>query len=132
MATSSQHILRWKHNRELIPKIPNDYSDWIVTVVFYTALHAVEAVLAKDGLDITSHRDRNKLLSTTGRYEYIRKHYMQLYSLSQTTRYMVQPESWIPYKEITDNVIKRYLYPIEKSAKKLLSADFELDAIVLS
>ena len=44
------------HNRELIPLLPQSHPDWIVTLAFYTALHAVDALFAADGITgVTSH-----------------------------------------------------------------------------
>jgi len=46
--TSADHITQWKHNRAFLATIPPDYPDWVVTVAFYVALHAVDALLAHD------------------------------------------------------------------------------------
>lgn len=76
MASPSDHLRQWKHNRELIPRIPRSHPDWIVTVCFYTALHAVDALLAHDEVrSIISHDARNSVLMRTARYELIARKY---------------------------------------------------------
>jgi len=45
-----QHIAQWKHNRSLIAQIPASHPDWIVTIVFYTAVQAIDAALAFEGI----------------------------------------------------------------------------------
>ena len=45
MANPSKHLDQWKHNRAFSSEISGAYPDWIVTVAFYVALHAVDALL---------------------------------------------------------------------------------------
>jgi len=120
MASSSGHLAQWQHNRELIPLIPRRYTDWIVTVSFYTALHAVDYLLSKDGVStIVDHRSRNSVLLTTNKYNFICKRYLQLFDLSQTVRYLAEPAAWVPFNKIESDVFGRYLYPIEESVRRL-------------
>ena len=49
----------------LVPDIPPSHPDWIATVVFYAALHAIDALLAHDGVTVERHTDRNRLLQIT-------------------------------------------------------------------
>lgn len=133
MANSQSHIRQWMHNRELLPKIPPEYPDWIVTVTFYVALHAVDALLAHDKVErVTSHDARNHVLLHTNRYRAIRSAYMPLYDLSRTVRYLANPTAWVPLEEIDRNVIARCLYPIEKSVQNLMSKDLGLPRITIS
>ena len=132
MASHSTHLNQWKHNRSFLPLIPSDYPDWLVTVVFYTALHVIDAVLAADKVTrIHSHETRNDVLQRTNRYSKIYKLYHPLYQLARTVRYLANPAEWIKYTDVDDKVIQAYLYPIEKSAETLLKADLELSPIVL-
>jgi len=69
------HIDQWKHNRDFLAKIPPEYPDWIVTVTFYTALHAVDALLSHNKVPVTSHEERNRVLMKTNTYKAIYKSY---------------------------------------------------------
>ncbi len=119
MANIQSHMSQWVHNRSLLEHIPAKYPDWIVTVAFYTALQAVDALLAYDNVTAYSHDVRNTTLKQTNRYEHIWKHYYPLYDLSRKVRYLAAPAQWVKYQDIDKNVLRKYLYPIEKSVKTL-------------
>ena len=127
------HVAQWKHNRAFLPAIPADYPDWQVVVTFYTALHAVDSVLAFDKVErVTSHDARNRVLFQTNRYLRIQQRYMPLYFLSRTIRYLAEPAKWVPVDRVKPDVIERYLYPIEQSVQKLMAKDLGLADIVLA
>lgn len=132
MAGTQDHIEQWKHNRSLLSAIPAEYPDWIVTVTFYTALHAVDALLAHDRVTVTSHETRNGVLIRTNRYLALNRSYLPLHGLSRTVRYLANPAQWVPRDEVEQNVIRRYLYPIEKSVQNLLGQDLKLPKVSLS
>jgi hypothetical protein len=130
--SSQRHIQQWKHNRSFLPLIDPPYADWIVNVAFYVALHAVDALLAHDRVTgVNSHDARNDVLMRTNRYTQIQRHYMPLYQLSRTVRYLADPRQWVPANQVESQVIKRFLYPIEKSVQNLIGADLQLDPVVL-
>ena len=67
------------------------HADWIVTLAFYKALHAVDSYLAKLGLHPKSHTTNRR---GTGRNEYVQNHlggiypqYYALYWASRKARY---------------------------------------------
>ncbi len=121
MASPSSHLKQWKHNRDFIPLVPPTHADWLVTVTFYTALHAVDALLNSDNVPrLTSHDARNSVLMKTTVYQKIWKHYSPLYSLSRAVRYLAEPDLWIDYFKAEEQILRRCLYPIEKSVKGLL------------
>lgn len=120
MAKIQSHVAQWKHNRSLLVCIPAAYPDWLATIAFYTALQAVDALLAYDDVTANSHDGRNATLKQTNRYEYIWRHYSPLYDLSRKVRYLADPSLWIQPGDIESHVLKRYLYPIESSVKKLM------------
>lgn len=121
MGSRDDHIRQWKHNRDFLGLIPPDYPDWLVTVTFYVALHAVDALLAHDGVTgVTSHDDRKRVLIYTNRYAGIQRSFLPLYDLSRTVRYLADPAKWVPSDRIQKDVIGRYLYPIEKSVQTLM------------
>jgi hypothetical protein len=114
MAKFEQHIAQWKHNRAFARSIDRKYVDWQVTVIFYTALHAIDAALAKLQLSVANHEERNRQVETNESFANVRKQYMNLYRLSMTTRYIADPESWLPEKYLTVNdLIDDLLKPIE-------------------
>lgn len=120
MAKLQQHINQWKHNRAFLATISPNYPDWLVTVSFYVALHAIDALLVHDQTErVCSHESRMLMLSGTNRYAQIYKAFDPLYSLSRTVRYMARPEKWVPSELVHEQVIKQRLYPIERSVVKL-------------
>jgi len=131
MADKPSHINQWKHNRLFLASIEPQFHDWIVTAAFYTALHAIDALLAHDNVVVTNHEGRNRALHLTNRYEFINQKYMPLYGLARTMRYFADPKKWVPTADVQKQVIERYLYPIEKSVQKLLGQDLALAQIVL-
>src|SRR5688572_22138776 len=119
-AAAAGHRSRWMHNREFVAFLPDRFADWMLTGVFYAAVHAVETLVAFDGLtNHTSHEARNQTLRTVRRYHFIWKHYRELYNASQTTRYHADPTSWIPADDVKTVWIPNYLYPLERSVQKL-------------
>ena len=125
------HVKQWKHNRRFFSLIDPEYPDWAVTVAFYTALHAIDALLAHDKVTVVEHRTRNQTLMVTNRYSKLWKHYLPLFDLSRTVRYMGDPAAWVPWDQIDDNVIRRYLYPIEDSVQKLMGISQDLGVLAL-
>jgi len=103
-----------------------------VTVTFYTALHAIDALLKHDKVPgVVSHDVRNRTLMLTNRYSHIWKHYQPLYDLSRTVRYLANPEKWVPWGQVETHVVKRYLWPIEDSVQKLMGANQQLPPITM-
>lgn len=123
MASTSSHLQQWRHNRSLIPAVPPSHPDWIVTVTFYTALHAVDALLSADKVPrVVDHSARNSVLGNTNKYQKIWKSYYPLYALSRTVRYLADPVGWIPFASVETVVFSRYLYPLERSVRGLLAS----------
>jgi hypothetical protein len=131
MALPQNHIDQWKHNRAFLETIKPEFSDWLVTVTFYTALHAVDTLLAHDKITPTNHDHRNAALLRTNRYKHICSFYMPLFSLCRTIRYLESPGTWVPFEEVEKNVIERYLYPIERSVQKLIQRGFDFPKVNL-
>lgn len=131
MAEFSDHLEQWRHNRSFLSVIPPQYPDWIVTVAFYTAVHAVDSLLARDRQTVTSHEARNDILIRTNRYQKIRTHCLQLYDLSRTVRYLAKPAKWVPTHLIMEKVIRELLYPIENSVQKLIEGELQLPPVSL-
>jgi hypothetical protein len=125
-------VAQWLHNRSLIPRIPQSHPDWIVTVTFYTALHAINSLLSGSGADVRSHDERNEILMTTHTYAPIWIKYSPLYDMSRKVRYLANPEAWLPFSKLLDRVIKPYLYPIEKLVQQHLKIQLDLPPVEFS
>lgn len=126
MSARDDHVRQWLHNRTFLTTIPPQYNDWIVTVTFYTALHAVDALLVHDRVAVYNHASRNRTIASINRYDRIDRGYTPLYYLSRTARYVADPNQWIPADRIPKEVIQRHLYPIEASVQKLVGHDLKL------
>jgi hypothetical protein len=132
MATKDEHIQQWKHNRAFLTELPPSYPDWLVTVAFYAALHAVDSILAHDRVArINSHDARNDVLYRTNRYSAIQLKYQPLYTLSRTVRYLANPSAWVAADQVQKNVVERYLYPVERSVQRLMGTDLGLPSLTL-
>ena len=60
------------------------YTEWEVNIVFYSALHYVESVLATQGIHPESHRERNGLLPNLMG---LARYYEILFKRSMNARY---------------------------------------------
>ena len=96
------------------------HADWIVTLAFYKALHAVDSYLAKQGIHPKSHTNKQK----TGRNEYVQNRlgriytrYYALYRASRRARYDAYTYEANP-KQVTRLV--NHALNIEKYIKTLL------------
>jgi hypothetical protein len=94
MPQYDQHTAQAEHNKKLLAFFTEqgkqkEYSDWYVTVAFYTALHYFEAVLSvKPTTDFDhspNHAVRNKIMKIE--FGTIYNHYAILYRTSRIARY---------------------------------------------
>jgi hypothetical protein len=109
-----------QHNRHLLSKIGPEYSDWIITITFYTALHVIDALFCFDKVpNPVNHETRNRILENNNRYSKIWYCYRPLYSASRTARYLADPSQWVPFNDIQQKIFEARLYPIENSYLKL-------------
>jgi hypothetical protein len=121
----TKHRKQWLHNRDLLAHLDHRFPDWAVTAAFYAALHAIDVLLEHDKVSPvpTSHEQRRGVLQGNNRYKEIFRCFDPLYGLSRTVRYMAEPAQWVPWDEIDSKVLRRFLYPIEKSVRKLSGGD---------
>ena len=99
MPQFQEHIDHAKHNLNILSQmnelIPDSW-DWQVTISFYTALHLINAHLAKINLQYRSHQDVNNAINPHNQLaigklpqsEYIA--FVSLQNLSRRSRYLVQ------------------------------------------
>lgn len=99
MAQFDDHIQQARKNLAFLSSINQtvpDCLDWQVTVAFYSALHLVNAHLARHGMSYRKHVDvkdalnPEKSLSVTKLPEDIYVSYITLQSLSRRARYLVE------------------------------------------
>ena len=132
MASVEDHLRQWRHNRDFLASIEPAYADWQITLIFYVALQAVDALLVHDKVQgVHSHDIRNQVLKSTNRYQQIWHCYRPLHDMSRKVRYLTNPGFWIPSDQMEANVLKRYLYPIEKSVSKITGSPLGGETVAL-
>ena len=93
-----KHIKQARHNKEfhdcIEDKFPNQFYDWKITILFYTALHYLKALAENRGINIgNTHYDIENSVNPerNGRTMTISKNawleYKALFRYSQTARY---------------------------------------------
>ena len=93
-----QHVEKAKHNERFLETIlTSTFYVWIVVVTFYTALHFVDALLAKKNYHPSSHHKRNQLVAKF--LPDVSEDYLVLYSRSRRVRY--DPLSHLEFNEQT-------------------------------
>lgn len=89
--TLDEHKNKYKQNKELLDNELNIATcsnyDWIVIVVFYSALHLVEGELAKQNLHTYKHDSRMGMVNKYSSFVNIRATYKYLYDRSIVARY---------------------------------------------
>jgi len=102
MPTLEQHTIQAEHNEEMLKFMTQQkqqayFSDWCITIAFYTALHSFEAVIAANKPTIRSgvtnaavehspsHYARNEIMKSL--FNNIHRPYAALYRMSRIARY---------------------------------------------
>lgn len=88
MPNENLHWRQVRHNLTFLqsfygPTAP--YADWAVTVAFYAAVHAVETVLAQQGVHSRTHTDHHSHVRRL--FPHIRTLYYRLDTFSRQARY---------------------------------------------
>lgn len=89
MPDVAEHIAQAHHNERFFATIdPAQYSDWAVTVLFYSALHYIDAYLATTGyLDPGTHPERLRLIRSNAVTRAVYREYSRLKNYSENARY---------------------------------------------
>ena len=129
---AQKHIEQWKHNRRFVTTIDRAYRDWQINAIFYTALHLVDAALASLNVSVSDHTQRNDEIRGNGSFAAIRHPYLNLYRISQITRYDADPDKWIPtqFTEIKDLVHQVYR-PIEEGLFPLIDKKMKYEPLAV-
>lgn len=127
-----QHLDQWKHNRRFAKTIDGNYRDWQINVIFYTALHVVDAALASLGVRVSEHGERNNQVRTNESLAAVRTQYLDLYRISRVTRYDADPDQWLPsdYLTVTD-LVEDLLKPIENGVGPLINKSVKFEPLKL-
>ena len=127
-----QHIEQWKHNREFAKTIDGNYQDWQINVIFYTALHVIDAALVSLGVPVSDHTNRNDQVRTNEAFAAVRNPYLNLYRISRITRYDADPDRWLPQKYLTvTDLVEDLLRPIEASMGPLINKSVKFEPLKL-
>lgn len=94
MATKDQHLKKAQHNERFLGEFDltsTQFLDWVITAIFYSALHYIRALAAKNGYtNISSYGEMDHLfsrLSVFRRRSDIFYGYRQLKDDSRAARY---------------------------------------------
>jgi hypothetical protein len=126
------HVAQWRHNRAFAKTIDAKYRDWQINVIFYTALHVIDAALASLSVTVSEHTERNHQVRSNGSFAGARQQYLDLYRISRVTRYDAEPDTWLPDKYLTvSDLVENLLKPIENSLGPLISKSVKFDPLPL-
>jgi hypothetical protein len=118
--TRQEHLAKAESNQRLAITFQNGHHvDWSVTVLFYAALHLVEATLAP-AVHSTSHAVRNQNIQQDPRLLAIYPHYRELYRRSLDARYDCVVFSTLQAQHL---YVTRY-EPIKRHLRPLLGFTF--------
>lgn len=122
-----KHADKFKFAYQILINSQNNHSESIAILVFYRALHYVEALFCVDKgpkQHCGSHEEREEILRKVKRYEKIWKHYYPLKKASMIARYLADLTgktstlSTVYGKEVNSFLINHYLLQIEKAVLK--------------
>ncbi|MDD2443598.1 MAG: hypothetical protein PHS52_03750 [Desulfotomaculaceae bacterium] len=117
MPTEAKHLSQYSKNKELLSLrefniTTTKYLDWVITIVFYSAIHLVEKELAKMCYHSKSHEKREIAITKHHCLKMIHTEYHSLYMASIKARYDCHS-----YKEKDAHVFFNHLNKIEKLLK---------------
>ncbi|HET9406793.1 MAG TPA: HEPN domain-containing protein [Candidatus Sulfotelmatobacter sp.] len=88
MPNKPEHIAKAESNQKLADTLSRGaYLDWAVTLLFYSALHYVDAILAVSGVNPETHTERGDAMGNNDTLKRIRPEYRTLETLSRNARY---------------------------------------------
>lgn len=116
MATENAHLKKAETNQAFLETIPDEFSDWLAIVAFYTAVHLVESIFARQGAPSNNHPQRNRRLKR--RYPEIWRNFRPLYNASILLRYT---DHRIDAKKIREDLIENRLKRVDELVHDELS-----------
>lgn len=115
MPSFHAHLAKARHNEDFFLSFGLDktpYLDWVVSGVFYVALHCIDAYLAQKNKHPNIHKDRNNNIKYDQYLHKIFPAYRQLKDDSEGARYKMQT--------FTPNEIRNDIIPQLDSIKNFL------------
>jgi len=91
MPSKTRHRQQALHNYavyEYLNASPQATTDWQITVLFYAALHYVDAYLANIDVHPRSHEDRDAYVSVLADLRHVASSYLQLRDRTMDARYL--------------------------------------------
>jgi hypothetical protein len=94
LPSRDEHLAQASKNQKLADTLAKtEFTDWAVTLYFYTAIHLVESYLSIHGYHCDYHAERKKRMSAIPQLRKIFPEYETLRVLSRQARYHAQPIS---------------------------------------
>jgi len=96
--TANDHHKKADHNEQFIDRMfgdyvtnPSPFLDWVVTAIFYVAVHKVDEYLASvsNGQHPIEHRDRRRFVQTLPDLRVVSSEYRWLEDRSRESRYQL-------------------------------------------
>ena len=91
MPSTDKHREQYLHNKNLLTddvfSDGDDFTDWYITVIFYSAVHLVEQEISKHNIDPGSHEARFKWMNRDTSLKMVSNEYNILYWASRRARY---------------------------------------------
>lgn len=87
-----EHIVRAEENEKLALSLDRHYGfciDWAITMLFYAALHRIDAYLAGKNMHPLGHEQRDQEVEKNGSLAGIFTDYRRLKDLSRAARYEI-------------------------------------------
>jgi uncharacterized protein (UPF0332 family) len=119
--TVQDHLDQAQHNESFLNDfdlLNTAYRDWAFTVVFYAAVHYIDAFLLAKNQNPANHGQRLRAISQDADLSLYYKHYRHLYDDSREVRY----ECYRPSKDEVQQAITRWLNPLSSHVKARLGA----------
>ena len=93
MPSKDEHLEKAKRNETFAEFLATKtkYHDWAATVLYYAALHYVDAILAVSQVDPPDHEQRHALIRRNDTLRRIYAEYRMLETLSRNARYFALP-----------------------------------------
>lgn len=108
MPTKEQHVTKADGCAALALSFPLDTQsriDWALVILFYAALHYVEAYLAKSNIHLRSHTTRDNAMSRDASLRRVFREYSDLKFYGYNARYEF---STFRATDVTDYALKHY------------------------
>ncbi len=87
------YLRKAKHNENFLAVLeksfPNEFYDWKIVVIFYIAVHYIEAYFDSHGIKTTNHKQRRELIEF-GEFSFLRSfidNYDNLFNICHISRY---------------------------------------------